>query len=197
MPRTRSTTLGLALTLAALAACASPPTGSGSGRVEGGWSTPAEAGDIRVLPDDLVTFSSFWAQQLIQDLPDIPQLTDGPDRATIIYGDIRNRTDVMSTSEFEVVRERIKDELLASRTFTQNFRFLISRDQLEQLRAREVSDPRVGQRFEEANTYLLNGTMGRIGRGDTAYYYFNFNLVNFLSGEQVWSERYEGKRYGM
>ena len=77
-----------------------------------------------------------------------------------------------------------------------NYRVLIDRYRLEELRAREVDDPNVGQRIDPNNTFLLNGSMYRTGRGDTHLYYFNFELVDFSVGEVVWSDRYEGKRYG-
>lgn len=188
---------GMACGLAALGGCQTPPpTGSGSGRVPVGWSTPAEAGDARPLPDDLIAFSDDWSQSLMRDLADLPEFAPGPERVTIVYGDIQNKTDYVSSEEFELVRERIKDNLLTSRTFRERFRFIIGRAQLEELRAREVGDPGVGVRFDERSTYLLNGSMFRIGRGDTQTYYFNFELVNFGDGTIVWSDRYEGKRYG-
>ncbi len=186
-----------ALGLAVLSGCATPPPrGSGSGRVPVGWSTPAEAGDARVLPDDLLAFADEWSQSLMEDLGSLEEFAGRGPVATIVYGDIRNRTDIISSEEFELVRERIKDNLLKSRTFRERFRFLISRAQLEELRAQEVSDPGVGVRFDEEHTYLLNGSMFRIGRGDTHTYYFNFELVRFSDGAIIWSERYEGKRYG-
>ncbi len=179
-----------------LGGCSTPPEGTGSGRVPVGWSTPAEAGDARVLPDDLVSFSDDWSQSLMRDLPEIPELRQAAERTTIVFGDIRNLTDYMSSEEFEFVRERIKDNLIASRTFRENYRFIIARAQLEELRAREVESPGVGVRFDESNTFLLNGSMFRTGRGDTHLYYFNFELVSFADGTIVWSDRYEGKRYG-
>lgn len=175
---------------------APPPPGTGSGRVPVGWSTPAEAGDARVLPDDYVEFSDQAVRALMNDLPDIAAFRDMEERATILYGDIYNRTANISSVEFETVRERIKNNLMQSRTFNEKFRVIIARAQLDELRRREVNRPVEEERFDEANTYLLNGTMYRIGRGDTHYYLMTFELVNFRSGEIVWVNDYESKRYG-
>lgn len=180
-----------------LSACqATPPTGTSSGRVPVGWSTPAEAGDARPLPDDLIAFSDDWAQSLIRDLPEIPEFADAPSRATIIYGDIVNKTDFVASTDFETVRERIKNQLMKSRTFKNHFRFLISRAQLDELRRREVNDPTMRDRFDQGHTYLLHGTMYRMGRGDTHYFLMTFELVDFLTGEIIWTDDYETKRYG-
>jgi len=180
-----------------LGGCASSaPRGTSGGRVPVGWTTPAEAGDARVLPDDLLAFSDDWSQSLMRDLSALPEFDAAPQRVTIVYGNIRNRTDIISSTEFEMVRERIKDNLLTSRTFRDRFRFIIGRDALEELRAREVNDPSVGRRFDERSTYFLNGSMFRTGRGDTHSYYFNFELVSFGDGTIVWSDRYETKRHG-
>ncbi|MCB9846327.1 MAG: hypothetical protein H6811_10130 [Phycisphaeraceae bacterium] len=194
---TRRFSLALPLIgLIVAAGCQSAPRGTNSGRVDVGWSTPAEAADARPLPDDLVAFSDQWAESLMRDLSDLPELSDTPYQVTLLYGDIQNRTDIVSTNEFETIRERMKDNLLKSRTFRDRFRFLVSRAQLDELRRREVNTPTNPNRFDEQNTYLINGTMSRIGRGDTHYYYMNFKLMNFSSGEEIWSERYEGKRVG-
>lgn len=188
--------LSLAVPALALAGCQQPPQGTSSGRVPGGWSTPAEAGDARPLPDDYMAFADQWTQSLIRDLPGIPAFTDLPYRATILFGDIVNKTDIISSVEFEAVREKMKNNLMRSQTFNNNFRFLISRAHLDELRRREVNAPVEQQRFDENHTYLLNGTMFRVSRGDTHLYLITYELVNFRSGEIVWVQDYEGKRDG-
>ena len=183
--------------LVVMTACqSSPPRGTSSGRVPVGWSTPAEAGDARPLPDDLIAFSDDWAQSLMRDLPEIPVFSNAPTRATILYGDILNKTDFVSSTDFETVRERIKNQLMKSQSFKNRFRFLIARAQLDELRRREVNDPTMTDRFDQSHTYLLNGTMFRVGRGDTHYYLMTFELVDFTSGEIIWTDDYETKRFG-
>ncbi|MBX3363608.1 MAG: hypothetical protein KF866_02475 [Phycisphaeraceae bacterium] len=189
--------LFFALGTAGLAGCAAPPpTGTGSGRVPQGWSTPAEAGDARILPDDYIAFSDAWTQALIAEMYDEPAFQGLPYRATILFGDIVNRTDIISSVEFEQVRERIKNNLMQSRDFRDRFRFLISRAQLDELRRREVNQPVDQQRFDEMHTYLLNGTMYRTSRTNTHSYLITYQLVNFRTGEIVFVRDFDDKRFG-
>ncbi len=175
--------------------CQNPPTGQSEGRIPVGQSTSAEAQDPRPLPDDLVDFSDRLSESLIRDLPGVPALMNAPERVTLLYGQIDNRTGIVPSDEFEMVRERMKDNLLKSRTFNERFRFLVDRATLEQIRSREVYDAAVGERFNRPTTYVINGSMFRSARGPTNFYYMNFELMNFDTGELVWSERYESKRF--
>ncbi len=181
------------------AGCATndPPRGLPSGRVDVGHSTPAEAGDVRVLPGDYMEYADQLASALVLDLPTVPAFNQGV-RSTIVYGDIMNKTGNISSAEFELVREKMKNRLMQSQSFRQNFRFLISKAQLEELRAMETgpSGAAVGDRIDQASTYFLNGTMYRVARGDTSLYLMTFQLVSFTSGEIVWTKDYESKRWG-
>lgn len=186
--------------LLASGGCASnnPPRGTPSGRVDVGHSTPAEAGDVRVLPADYMEFSDQLASALVADLPTVPAFSQGGVRSTIVYGDIMNKTGNISSAEFELVREKMKNRLMQSQTFRQNFRFLISKAQLEELRAMETgpAGAAVGDRIDQTTTYFLNGTMYRVARGDTSLYLMTFQLVSFTTGEIVWTKDYESKRWG-
>lgn len=174
-----------------------PPRGLPSGRVDVGHSTPAEAGDVRVLPADYMEYADQLASALVLDLPTVPAFNQGV-RSTIVYGDIMNKTGNISSAEFELVREKMKNRLMQSQSFRQNFRFLISKAHLEELRAMETgpSGAAVGDRIDQASTYFLNGTMYRVARGDTSLYLMTFQLVSFTSGEIVWTKDYESKRWG-
>lgn len=174
-----------------------PPRGTPSGRVPVGQSTPAEARDVRVLPADYMEFSDQLAAALVMDLPTVPAFAGV--RSTIVYGDIMNKTGNISSAEFELVRERMKNRLMQSQTFRQNFRFLISKSQLEELRAMETgpAGAAVGNRIDPSTTYFLNGTMFRVSRGDTSLYLMTFQLVSFTTGEIVWTKDYESKRWGI
>lgn len=190
---------GVAIGAAAmvLGACASqpPPRGSSSGRIPPGVSTPAEVADPRILPADYWTFADQAAQGLILDLPQVPEFHERPGRITILFGDIQNETGIISTTEFAAVREKIKNNMLQSRTFNQNFRFLVSRAQLDELRRREVNTPTNPDRFDERSTYTLNGTMYRIGRGNVNDYLITFQLMNFSDGQIVWVRDYQSRQW--
>ncbi len=182
-----------------------PPYGNRAGRVEVSDATPPEAADSRPMVSDFISFSDQLAQRLMQDLEYTDQLAPAySDRTTILYGDIKNETGMVSTNDFEVVRERMKNRLKQSRTFNQKFRFLTSRQRLEELQRTELGDDlfktdsagRVqNPRIHPEDTLLLNGTIYRIGRGGTSYYLMTFELVRFSDGEIVWVNDYEIKRW--
>ncbi len=188
----------VALSASLLAACAStpsPPRGSSGGRIPIDDSTPAEIGDPRILPADYMAFADEAAQGLIRDLPEVGAFHETESRITILFGDIQNQTDMISDTEFEMVREKIKNNLMRSRTFNDNFRFLISRAQLDELRRREVNTPTDAVRFDEQHTYMLSGTMYRIDRGNVNLYLVTFQLVNFSTGQVAWLRDYESKQW--
>jgi hypothetical protein len=182
-----------------------PPYGNRAGRVEVSDATPPEMADSRPMVADLVSFSDQLAERLMRDLETTPEL--GPEytpRTTILYGDIKNETGIVSTNDFEVVRERMKNRLKQSRSFNDKFRFLTSRQRLEELQRKELggdlfqtdSYGRVqNPRINPEDTMLLNGTMYRVARGDTSYYLMTFELVRFSDGEIVWVHDYETKRW--
>ena len=125
----------------------------------------------------------------------MPEFHESPGRITVLFGDIQNETGNISTTEFAAVREKIKNNLLQSRTFNQNFRFLVSRAQLDELRRREVNTPTNPNRFDERSTYTLNGTMYRIGRGNVNDYLITFQLMNFSDGQIVWVRDYQSRQW--
>jgi len=192
--------------LVVLGGCQSqPPYGNRAGRVEVSDATPPEMADSRPMVADFVSFSDQLAQRLMADLEATPTLAPAySPRTTILYGDIKNETGIVSTNDFEVVRERMKNRLLQSRSFNEKFRFLTSRQRLEELQRTELGDDltktdsagRVqNPRIHPDDTMLLNGTMYRIGRGNASYYLMTFELVRFSDGEIVWVNDYETKRW--
>lgn len=197
--RRRSAGVGMiALAASMLAACAStppPPRGSSSGRIPVEASTPAEVNDERILPADYMAFADEASQGLIVDLPEVPQFHETTSRVTIIFGDIKNETRNISSTEFEMVREKIKNNLMRSTTFRENFRFVVGRAQLEELRRREVNTPTDPNRIDPQHTYTLNGTMYRVNRGNVNLYLVTFELMNLETGEIVWLRDYESKQW--
>ncbi|MCL4221591.1 MAG: hypothetical protein KJZ65_09485 [Phycisphaerales bacterium] len=192
--------------LVLLSGCASqPPVGERSGRVNPSDTTPPEAADSRPLVADFIQYSDQIASALMRDMMDSEQLAPmHADRTTVLYGDIKNETGIVSTNDFEVVRERTKNRLMQSRTFNNHFRFLTSRQRLEELQRTELGGDlfekdaagRVrNPRIHPDDTLLLNGTMYRISRGPTNYYLMTFELVRFSDGEIVWTNDYETKRW--
>ncbi|RMH11764.1 MAG: hypothetical protein D6695_08410 [Planctomycetota bacterium] len=189
-----------------LCSCESqPPVGDRAGRVEVSDTTPPEAADARPLVADFIAYSDQIAEALMRDMLNTPELAPlHSDRTTVLYGDIKNETGIVSTNDFEVVRERTKNRLKQSRMFNDRFRFLTSRQRLEELQQTELGDDLfetdargrvLNPRIHPEDTLLLNGTMYRISRGPTSYYLMTFELVRFSDGEIVWTNDYETKRW--
>lgn len=194
----------LALTLVTLAGC-QPPPGDTGGRVDVTRTTPAERNDARVNTASLFEFSDQVAQQLAADLSSVPELNDQY-RATIVFGDIVNKTGIVSTNDFEAFRTRIRGKLMQSRSILKNVQFVENKARADDLIRRETGSSgdllQEGTRQERAPlnaeyTYFLNGNMYRVERGGSAVntYLMNFELTNMKSGAIIWTnEPYEVKQ---
>lgn len=184
-----------------IAGCSNiPPSGSRSGRVEVTDTTPAEANSRQVLPTALVEFSDQVAQQLVADMQQIPELNGGY-RATVVFGDIANNTQVVPTTDFEAFRNRIRQKLMQSRSVLANVRFVENRARMEALRRREgggggdllqqsPGGAAAGDALVPEYTFFLNGDMYRVTRGSQEQvnlYMLSFNLTNMQSGELIWT----------
>lgn len=194
--------LAAAVVAGMLTGCSSiPPTGSRSGRVEVTDTTAAEANSRQVLPTALVEFSDQVTQQLVADMQQIPEL-NGAYRATVVFGDIANNTQVVPTADFEAFRNRIRQKLMQSRSVLANVRFVENRARMEALRAREggaggtdllqqsPGGAAGGDALDPAYTFFLNGDMYRVTRGgqeQVNLYMLSFNLTNMQSGELIWT----------
>lgn len=196
---------GLVLSLS-LAGC-TPPVGQDNFRVEPTNTTRAERYDTRVTTTELTEFSDQVVAQLTEDLKAVPELNEV--RVTVVFGDLENKTGIVSTTDFEAFRSRIRQKLLQSRLVLQNIRFVESRSKIEALKRREQSRDRdllqEGARtttpeLNEEYTFFLNGEFYRVARdgvrSETSQYYgLSFNLMRMSNGELVWSSApYESKR---
>lgn len=194
----------VSFTLATLAGC-QPPPGDTGGRVDVTRTTPAERNDARVNTASLFEFSDQVAQQLAADLSSVPELNDQY-RATIVFGDIVNKTGIVSTNDFEAFRTRIRGKLMQSRNILKNVQFVENKARADDLIRRETGSSgdllQEGTRQERAPlnadyTYFLNGNMYRVERGGSAVntYLMNFELTNMKSGAIIWTnEPYEVKQ---
>ncbi len=183
-----------------LAGCQTiPPRGSSSGRISTDVTTDAERRDARPLLVAYMEFSDQVSQQLAQDLVNLDLIKPGGDRSTVILGDIMNKTSgLVSTQEFEMVRSRIRNNLLQSKHARGHIKWVENRARMEAIAGRE----RVGNHVQPAgppnydpnNTFALNGDMYRLNRGPVNQYYMEFMLVNFATNELVFTKRYEIKQ---
>ncbi|MFO0830591.1 MAG: hypothetical protein U0637_01985 [Phycisphaerales bacterium] len=182
-----------------------PPRGDSGGRVDVTRTTPAERNDARVNTASLFEFSDQVSQQLAADLSQVPEL-NGEYRSTIVFGDINNKTGIVSSNDFEAFRMRIRGKLMQSRGVLKNVQFVENKARADDLIRRETGGSgdllQEGTRQERAAlnadyTYFLNGNMYRVERGNSATntYLMNFELTNMKTGAIIWTnEPYEVKQ---
>ncbi len=192
------------ISLVTLTGC-QPPRGDGGGRADPSGTTRAERFDARVTPASMFEHSDAVAQQLADDLKNVPALNSDY-RATIVFGDIKNNTGIVSTTDFEAFRTRIRQRLMQSQNVLRNVRFVEMKQRIDPLIQRETSKNsdllQEGNRPERkdlnpAYTYFLNGEMYRVerGGGSTNLYMMGYNLVSMETGEIVWENTpYEVKQ---
>ena len=171
--------------------------GNSGGRIDINATTEAELDSAKVLPASLMEFSDQASRRIVQDLVELPRIRDDAGRVTVILGDINNKTGIVSSTEFEVVTARLRNNLINSGTAKGTLRFVERRARMIDLAAREgvasdqvLADP---PDYNPNTTYALNGDFFRIGRGETNQYYMEVQLVHFASNEIVFSDRYDAK----
>lgn len=187
-----------AAALAVACGCESAPEGSRGGRIETDTTTRAEAADARILPVSLMEFSDQVPRQLAQELLDLPELGGQGVRATVILGDINNKTRIVSSDEFELARARIRNSLLNSQFVRNRIRWVENRARLAQLAAREgvgtAEVPAGPNAYDPRYTFTLNMDVFAINRGPVNQYYLEAQMVSFATNEIIFSKRYEVKQ---
>jgi len=181
-----------------LAGCHHPPQGRRAGRIDPYQTTHAEAASQKVLPVALTEFSDQVAQRVAQDLAEIPEIRDAKGRVTVLLGDINNKTRIVSSAEFDLVRRRLRNSLLNSPYVKDRIRFVERRIRMSRIAERE----RVASEgfdtgpadYDPNTTFALNGDFYRITRDRTNQYYMEFQLVHFATNEIVFSDRYDSKQ---
>lgn len=189
----------LAGSLSALVAgCSSPPKGTYSGRVDTTTTTKAEFGGRQISITALSEASDQVAQQLAADLDAVPELNQGF-RSTIVFGDINNKTGIVSTTDFEAFRMNTRAKLMQSRSLMNKVKWIESRSRVEQIVAREQAQGAAGTlpALNPQYTFFLNGDMYRVSRGNDKvnYYTMTYNLTSMQDASIVWtSSPYEIKQ---
>ena len=188
-----------------IAGCSSGPTGDAGGRVPIGEMTPGERRADQMPTPDLAEASDKVAMQLAHDIDEIIELDNQGMRATVMLGDIVNKTDTMRTTDFEYMRNRIKSKLLQSRHIVENVQFVAGRQRMEALNRREYGEGRedllqegtgggVGvQRGNPYYSYYLNAECYGVHRGGTHLFSVTFELHRVSDGAIVFNRSYERK----
>ncbi len=185
--------------------CGCTPKGDSGGRVGVHETTKAERKSGVMHPSDLATASDAVAMAFAADLNRLSERDWGGYRVSLVFGDINNSSRAMATTDFEYVRERIKNKLMQSRMFRDNVKVVANRARMEELNRREYGEPddplqegrpAVGvQRTDPAYTFYMNGDVYGVHRGTTHLYYLTFKLHRASDGEEVFAKDYEVK-YG-
>jgi hypothetical protein len=190
------------LVLLGIPACHAPE-GKSHGRVAPGTVTKAEERATGPQIRDMQEASDDVAQALIADLNRVlaEEVTDPSVRILVVFGDIQNKSRV-PTSDFEMIRERIKDKLQKSRDWRNNVKYVVSRKRVEELNRQELGTDRNDLLDEGAaghdvkrpaaeHMYYLNGNTYGIYRGTTEFYYLSFNLTRASDAAEIFSQEYE------
>lgn len=186
--------------------------GTDSRRVPVGETTRPELDDPRQLPVSLLEFQESAAADLLQALPTVRGISDSPDRATILLGDINNKTVSMSTNDYEYVVSGLRSRLIRANATRDRLKFVEARRRVENLAANErvASDPAPppaqGEEikwgggsyyvpdYDARSTYGLFMDVYEIRRNKTGLYYIEAQLVSFATNEIVYSYRSETKQ---
>lgn len=165
----------------ALTACQGPE----SGRVGVSDTTPAETASAQVLPTALIEFSDKAPRELVRDLSHIKAIQDTKGPVTVILGDINNKTGIVSSNDFEVAMQRMRNNLINSSVANSKLQFVEPRARMEALSRREQVGSPNGTKgplpYDPGKTYVLLGSFYRINRGNTNLYYMQFHLARFAN----------------
>jgi len=170
-----------------------------SGRIGTMGTTEAEARDRRVVPVVLFEFSDAVPRRLAQDLANLPVLGASQGPATVTLGDINNKTQIVSTDEFELMARRIRSSLINATPAGDKLVFVENRSRVQSLAQREQVASSQGvpagpDNYDPQNTYALNADVYSIARDNTVVYYMEVQLVHFASNQIVFSDNYASKQ---
>ena len=186
--------------------------GTDSRRVPVGETTRPELDDKRQLPVSLVEFRESASADILQALPTARGISETPERATILLGDINNKTTSMSTNDYEYVVSGIRSNLIRSQAAGNKLKFVETRKRVENIAANErvaTAPAPVAAQGEEIKwgggsyyvpDYDANSTYGmfmdvyEIRRGKTGLYYIEVQLVSFATNEIIYSFQTETKQ---
>jgi hypothetical protein len=194
-----------------LIGCDSPtPQGDSGGRIDPYNSTSADERSDQANMPELLTFAESTASQLAQDLSDLPinhPPSNGDTRygAILELGQIVNKTRTSSV-DFELIQKRVRNQLLRSKIFTDQFVIVESGTMMDLERETILGDPQNeneyllqggsqtaknrSDRYDPNYTYVLRGEFFEARRGSTRRYYLTFNLVQLQTRQIVFTHDY-------
>lgn len=163
-------------------------------RLERGEVSRHETRSPQILPTTFEEFAEQLAQDFAQDLTQIKSEQGIEQRVTIAFGDIQNRTGIVSSSEFEIIRNSMRARLIQSPFIRREARFVESRARMNALIRTETGQMDEVDRIELANSWVLNMDVLRAGRDRMNLYAVYARLVDFRTGEIVFEREYQSKQ---
>ena len=169
-----------------------------TGRIPVSETTQSEKDHAKVLPVALIEFSDQVPQELVQELSVVREVQQSDGKATVILGDLVNKTQIVPSTDFEMASQRLRNNLINSSIARDRLKFVENRARLDRLAAREGVVNQEGMSgppaYDPQTTFTLNGDFYRVARHDVNLYYMQFQLVHFATNEIVFSNDYEVKQ---
>lgn len=152
--------------------------------------------------DDMLSAGESASEQLAGDLQRLIDEDFGGERILLVMGDIDNQTRSISTSEFNLLADRMRTQLRRSKKFRDNVKLVEKAARQLALSNRErgggAAEPGgdapvtggVSQNDAQI-VFFLNGTAYRLSRPDGSYMYVTYELMRESDGEIVFAGDYD------
>lgn len=194
---TRSLALATIATSLMMVGCNKDIRHSHKGRIDPTYTTKGEMRDERISPVALIEFSDQAPQTFSRRINETPHVRKINGPITVILGDINNKTGIVSSTDFEMMTQRLRSNLLASQYMRDRIKFVENRARMRRLKARELGVPESEipePKYDINTSFFLNGDMFRVGRGKTNLYYMQVQLTHAASNEIVFNDRFDIKQ---
>jgi len=179
------------------------PRGDSSGRIGAYETDDRETRSDRILPVTITEFSDNAAEEIVSELANIEpvqRIAASGRRATIVLGDINNQTRNVPSDEFELMRRRLRSNLIGSELARRQLRFVEQRFRVAEIEQRELG-PQPGTdgqtevlTYPKDTSFALNLDVYRINRGAVNQYYLEATLTSFETGEILLSFATDAKQ---
>ena len=183
----------LALTVMLLPAC-HPRPGDDHGRIEVGQTTRDEIRHRGPILSGYNEFADTLAQDLAQEITQIKHEQGLDGRVTIAFGDIANKTRIVSSDEFEIIRNSLRTRVTQSPFMRQHTRWVDHRALTDALIQRETNGAQRADTIDIDSSLALNMDMLRADREGTQLYAFYVRLTHFRTREIVFEREYLAKQ---
>ena len=137
----------------------------------------------------LYEFCDQTAEALVMKITAHPKIKEHKTRVLLELGHISNKT-ATPTTDFEMMQKRLRNRMVNSDLFTQNFKIL-DRPGVIDLEKRRLGGDGLSARYAAEDTYVLLGDFMEARRTGTRRFSFEFKLVHVASREIIFTEWYD------